>query len=109
MRNFFEIGRDRNSTLNTGNQLLLHSASQQAQNDDYMMNGRPSSSLGKDVSMGFALSGDELNRMTNTSMRWQSNNMMPQNVRMSKTRGWISEPQTTIMDSMQSRGISQVN
>ena len=51
MRNFFEIGRERNPT--TLNQQMLGSASQLAQNDDYM---RPSSSLSKDVSMGFGAS-----------------------------------------------------
>lgn len=77
------------------------------------MNGHPSSSLGKDVSMGFAnaYSGIDasniVDRMSNTSMRWQSNHM-PQNVRMSKTRGWITEPQT-MLDSVQSRDVSQVN
>ena len=75
MRNFFEIGRERNPT--TLNQQMLGSASQLAQNDDYM---RPSSSLSKDVSMGFGASAyynafaaadNNLDRMSSTSMRWQ--------------------------------------
>ena len=84
MRNFFEIGRERNPTLN---QQLLNSASQLAQNDDYM---RPSSSLSRDVSIGFGASAfynafaaadgnHNVDRTSNTSMRWQSSNnmMMP--------------------------------
>ena len=75
MRNFFEIGRERNQT--TLNQQMLGSASQLAQNDDYM---RPSSSLSKDVSMGFGASAyqnvfaaadNNVDRMSSTSMRWQ--------------------------------------
>ena len=75
MRNFFEIGRERNPT--TLNQQMLGSASQLAQNDDYM---RPSSSLSKDVSMGFGASAyqnvfaaadNNVDRMSSTSMRWQ--------------------------------------
>ena len=75
MRNFFEIGRERNPT--TLNQQMLGSASQLAQNDDYM---RPSSSLSKDVSMGFGASAyqnvfaaadNTMDRMSSTSMRWQ--------------------------------------
>ena len=69
MRNFFEIGRERYLTNNNLNQQSLNTASQQAQNEDFIMNRLRSSSLG----FGDSANND---RLSSTSQRWQSN-MMP--------------------------------
>lgn len=80
MRNFFEIGRDRSNTRIVNSADLTIIASQQAQNDDFMMNGRESS-LSKDNIMGIAglnfhENSSNLDRQSTNSMRWQSS-MMP--------------------------------
>ena len=69
MRNFFEIGRERYLTNNNLNQQSLNTASQQAQNEDFIMNRLRSSSL------GFMDSANN-DRLSSTSQRWQSN-LMP--------------------------------
>ena len=81
MRTFFSVGRDKAAFTNgTQNSELLATTSQQAQNEDFVM-GR--GSMSRD-------GGPNDDRMSGSSMRWQSS-MLPSNVRMSKTRGWISE------------------